>query len=554
MSEKIMNEIGSNPAVLVMYDVRGIQDFIFRTNKISDVMGASRIIERIVPEALNAAIHSLGITNVLLDWENWEEDKEALRFFTDDSISIQMLYEGGGNALVLFRSKILSSQVNRCMARYVLEKSYSLQLAVATVEVGGNYQEDFRAVTRKMSQIKGESPVSRLTGALPIMDIEESTGFPARRANYFGRKELLSYETEQKRKMKRSSTDEKDEKYLDNLVLKKGIDSSIAIVHIDGNNMGSRIKLLMHDEIDYTSAVAKIRQISKNINHQFKDTFDEMKSWVEQQAQKENNHPNSTLYKKSNTIFVRPLLVAGDDITFLCTACVAMTAVKHFCQQISPKVLYQEDGQKPNQDLYGFSVCAGIAFLNSHFPFHTAYEVAEHCCDSAKKRAKENRHSAEISKDIVRVGNWVDFQICSSVHTANFKQFRKEEYQLFDGSVMTLRPYFLGDPNPMVSKACQDYDFSIFEQVYDCFGNPKKIPRSVAQEFKDAFSMGEHEVIAVSSFAKSRKRELPKKAAYMTLRTADNQPVTYAVWYDALEMLDYYVDLEEKNDNTEESN
>lgn len=553
-----MNDSKNQGETLVMYDVRGIQDYIFRTNKIVNVMGASHIIEGIILNSLYAAVQALGLSTdeeeetaeVLLDWEKGcKKDKEMLRFLADDAIKIQVLYEGGGNAFVLFRTKQLCTQVNRFMARIVLEKSYSLQLAVATVPLSSSYYEDFTKVTRKMSEIKGESPVPRLTAALPIMEVEIETGFPAQQFDTrFGKKALVSYETAQKRCKKNQSIIEKQERNLENLITEKGIDSNLAIVHIDGNNMGNRIKNLMNGEKDYTNAIDKIRHISMNINHGFKDTFKITQAVIEKNAKK---HP--AFQKKKTKIFVRPLLVAGDDITFICNAKVALSAVEVFCEDIAAKVLYQEAGQKKNLSLYGFSVCAGIAYMHSHFPFKTAYEVAEQCCESAKKRAKQEQY---LSRE-KRVGNWVDFQICKSVHTANLKEFRRQEYILYDKSVLTLRPYFL----PMKgenkwNEACKDYDFSIFKEAYQYFSNDENIARNVAQAFKQAYTMGIHEVEAVKSFARSRGKKLPKKYSNAFREHVNEKGIRYqeAVWYDALELLDYYVEVNEsEKDNTSKS-
>ena len=46
----------SGGKVLAMYDIRGIQDYIYRTPHIKDAMGASLIIEDILKDALNEEI------------------------------------------------------------------------------------------------------------------------------------------------------------------------------------------------------------------------------------------------------------------------------------------------------------------------------------------------------------------------------------------------------------------------------------------------------------------------------------------------------------------
>ena len=51
--EKDMEE---NQELMALYDVRGIQDYIFRTTKVKDAMGASRCVENLLMEALKQAV------------------------------------------------------------------------------------------------------------------------------------------------------------------------------------------------------------------------------------------------------------------------------------------------------------------------------------------------------------------------------------------------------------------------------------------------------------------------------------------------------------------
>ena len=41
---------------LYMYDVRGIQDYIFRTNKVKEIIGASIIVEKVIIDLFKDAV------------------------------------------------------------------------------------------------------------------------------------------------------------------------------------------------------------------------------------------------------------------------------------------------------------------------------------------------------------------------------------------------------------------------------------------------------------------------------------------------------------------
>lgn len=45
-----------NKEVLAMYDVRGIQSYIFKTNKIKEIIGASVVIDNIILDGLKEYI------------------------------------------------------------------------------------------------------------------------------------------------------------------------------------------------------------------------------------------------------------------------------------------------------------------------------------------------------------------------------------------------------------------------------------------------------------------------------------------------------------------
>ena len=66
------------------------------------------------------------------------------------------------------------------------------------------------------------------------------------------------------------------EKIFDNYVTEKRTDSTLAVVHIDGNNMGLRIRAQIEEIEKYDEAVNTMRRISYRINHSYKKVFEKM--------------------------------------------------------------------------------------------------------------------------------------------------------------------------------------------------------------------------------------------------------------------------------------
>ena len=530
--------------VLVMYDVRGIQNYIFRTAALKDAIGASAIVENIILDALRYAIkkireeESFGILTVELDWYN----EEGVLPFVDDKKDIQVLYIGGGNAYVLMSSRDLAIAVNRRMSFYVMEHTYSLQLAVAMQERHENYSQDYQDLNEEMIRVKTNMKISKPLGALPVMRVETKTGYPLSQT-VDGK--TVSTETRLKKGVgseARNYLSELDKK-IDSFVIEKGRDSQIGVVHIDGNSMGIRIRNLVKNITDYKKAVDIMRAISHQIDSCYKKVFDEMRL--------EFNKKGAALLKKSDENIIMKVLTAGDDITYVCNAKFALASVEYFCKKITQysltDLLYAKgypDGETRESNLKknGFSVCAGIAYIGSHFPFSVGYDVAESCCDNAKKRAKEEQNISEGC-----IGNWVDFHICKNIQSRDLEGLRKREYVTSYGEGLLLRPYFIpvADENEGAFKKIAESAFSFrhFDTAVNYFQDTNKIPRIFIKRMRNTYPLGEKQMNMLWNFMKSRGRELPdtevcKNELYIKIGIEK-----IALWYDALEMSDDYISL-----------
>lgn len=534
-----MREELKNKEVLAMYDVRGIQNYIFRTNRIKEIVGASVLVENIILDGFKAMIDEMGLdkTKYLTDWE--QDDAET--YLNDPEIQMQVLFIGGGNAFVLFRKGSVCEKFNKKLAKYVLDHTYSLQLSAAVVEKTENYAKDYAAINARMIEIKAMMPSSRPMGAFPFMAVDPVTGFPLVEESPY-KEEYVCRESLLKLKHYKKAEDKKDD-LLDNLIKEKGENSFLAMIHIDGNNMGKRIKKIMEHKTDYKDAVKTMREISKNLKTSFEESFEITGQYIDGRKAEIKPGYDGKMYRK--------LILAGDDITFICNAMTAMEAVKVFLQSVSEKVMYEDKELSESENLkeYGLSACAGIAYFRSHFPFRSAYEVAEACCSSAKKRAKEKEHRAGGEAEGA-IGCYLDFQICNHIKTMNLKEHRVKNYQFADRTgMMIYRPYFVSAKvneeindlntrnesydidkvffknlkrfqNQETTKALKSEDHEIIEKHSE-----SEIARSKMKQLRNAYAFGMEEVDKTVTFLKSRKVLFPE----------GTKPET---WYDALEMMD----------------
>lgn len=538
-------------AVLAMYDVRGIQNYIFKTNRVKEIIGASRLVETIIEDAfLEAASTCIKDGIVISQWTECSKVQE-LEIIHDKNVKAQILFIGGGNAYILYQDRDICLAVNRYMSKYVLEHTYSLQLAVAVIDKSDNYYNDYKRLNQEMTRIKQSMPMTKYVGALPITQSDNITGYPLTKGEDG---EKICTEVRLKLKTLETLKKEGKEKFFDSLITQKGEDSQLAIVHIDGNNLGIRIRELMEDKElgdSYEKSVQRMRTISQNIKREFENTFHDMEAYLNNWVQSD---ANTKLKKDGSPVYLRKIILAGDDVTFVCNANIAMSLVEYFVNSISTKLLFERENlsEEENRKRYGFSVCAGIAYIYSHFPFSTGYIVAEECCDSAKKRAKEAQYQVDG-----QAGNWIDFQICKSVQVGNLEKNRSDNYRIHDGSYLLRRPYYLSGKaeNAQMDEQCREYDFKMFKEQMAFFSNSdldkekddkkdkadkedkEKMPRSFVKDMRNTYPYGKNEMDKLILFAKSRDRVMPDGSEEAFIQGV-------AKWYDALEMVDFYVDME----------
>lgn len=537
---------------LAMYDVRGIQDYIYKTAKVQDAIGASAIVEDIISEALKDAVEKEELSYDL----EWYDENGVLPYDVSKAsdTDVQVLYIGGGNAFVSFKDEDICQRINHQMSRYVLEKTYSLQLAIAVTDQTGKYADDYKRIFDEMVRVKADMEVSKPFGALPVMDVEIRTGLPACPVEKKDGDKAIG--TSRETYLKKAKEDQVRDliqraKIFDNYVESKGVDSTLAVVHIDGNNMGLRIRKLIDGIKDYGEAVNKMREISYCINHSYKSVYEQMENYFNGYAGKGDGKKQYNVLK---------ILTAGDDITYVCKGKYALSTVEYFCGEIGKKTM---NGGKKEKDiyLYGFSVCAGVAYIGSHFPFSVGYEVAEACCDSAKDMAKKPENMLPVDQDgevianaeetakagvSYKIGNWVDFQICKNIHTGDLDKTRKLEYVTSHNEKLLIRPYEL----PLLKLDSRNDAINKYENLkknIKYFQDDKNIPHSHAKKLRNLYSSGQEVVNEFAAFLASRGWKMPDGTVNMY--TEDNQ----ALWYDALELFDCFEVVDNEKIQKEET-
>jgi len=539
---------------LAGYDVSGIQNFIFNSPVLKEIIGASHIVYSVLDGTLPRVIEDYAKVHNLKVRVKWKEENGEPKDFLmleDDELAAEVIYVGGGNAYVAYRIKEIGIEITKIFSKTVYEETESLFIAVGFVHVSPD--DDLREVFGKhLPRVLNQNKASMLR-TKPLLNIaitrqDISTGNPVimkKNDEYLTRErdlKLTVYDKNKDKIFKELLPDKTTTSYgfireFDDLVYEKGEDSFIGVVHIDGNNMGDTIHKIMNEsKLSMNDYIKRIRKISNDITQAYIKAFKTMTNRLAEYLEK-------TKKTDKNMLPLRPIIVNGDDITFVCQARLALSLVEIFLKEISKYTL---------NDKYPLSACAGIFYCRSHYPFHFAYELSEQACRNAKNKAKSHakRYNCEVK-------SWIDFAISYQGMTNSLKEVRDRTYNLpelsevvmfktedsnYKGYNLLNRPYLV--TNTSENKI---YELNFFKDLmYYLTKSEKKWPNSKLKELRNAFLVSSVLVEKLLRENKARGRKIYegkyKLPESVVLSGFYDDPI-YTPFFDVIEMLDLYEDM-----------
>lgn len=342
---------------LVLVDIAAKQEYIFSSNKLKDMVGASEIIAR--------------ATDV-------EIIKENCKDFDFDKSKIKDGFSGGGNAYLFFDELETAKEFIKKYSFHLLENYPSLAPYLVPYKMSGDYQKDIAGAKAELDKIRNS--FYPLTHSLNI-GFERLCSSSNIGVNDEGK---ISKATDIKRKMVEKS--KRFNKYLEG----KGYEFSselddiyihnnafISVVHCDINALGEKVKKLDSKE--------KSKEFSKHIDEIMQEAFEKMIDKLIELIKSKPVFAGGIEYKlkKANVLPIRPIILNGDDFTFVSEGRLGVWVSKTFIKEL----------EKASTKYFNEGLCAsaGIAICKAKTPFSRAYQLSEELASKAKTLARKNK-------------------------------------------------------------------------------------------------------------------------------------------------------------------
>lgn len=529
--------------ILLILEVSRKQDYIFSSIHLRDNAARSDIIRYVTSEEF--------FKQAAPEYYNSREN---------------FVYAGGGHTILQFGDRATATRFAEQVTQKAMREYDGLELFAKQME--------YRATDENG---KPATPGQNLVWLSEALEQKKSLRKASFRLTSLGIEKKLKEKDKQKNKTGQEISPEREEwkkirERYDELLKPKGWsfaerfedmqgltdENFIAVVHVDGNSMGKRVKNLYDSETESWDACCdKLRCFSEGIQHDFEAAFREMAAEV---ADYEAANPAGN----TGILPVRPVILAGDDVCFVARGCLGLECAERFMKHLSAKTNPQ-DG-KP------YAACAGVAMVHLKYPFHQVYDLAEALCSSAKKYGVSLCGDGSVSV--------MDWHIEFGQLKENLREIRAD-YQTEDGKRMELRPVVVlegkMDEAARTKMNVRTYDFvrgmcmQMKQAVQEC---GEKIARGKLKELRGAIKQGDLEcryALQDSEITKLLRtifeaqfdtvdKQYAQFAAMLKngkeidkqpFRTFDDgsrnsEPVSHCLFFDAIEMMDHFERLEGK--------
>jgi len=446
-------------------DIGGKQNYIFSSNKLKEIIGASFIMKDGV----------LG-GEVLKSFLAKEESKGILE------------YSGGGNALLSFNNEEKRESFISAYSLDMLKKYPGIQLEFGCAEGDPSKWE---AISKSLNKNLVKNKNSLYSQSRPMkhgiaVDCPLSGEGQETLKKVDGKLQWISKESATK-----LSANEPYKCSLTNYKYASEFDeiggnhekSYIGIVHIDGNGLGSKFAKC--------KSLNEVKKLSDEVKHKLDSCLVKIDNYLVEI--KDTLGLEFAEQDGYQLLPFRPIINAGDDITFVCRGEHALAITEKYMD-----VLNSDADVDGNLSL-SIPNCAGVAIVNTKYPFLRAYSLAEELASEAKTRSR-------VSKDDKRNGEnhksscWINFMIAGTGYTGDYDEMIKNYYPDYE------KPKVRGPYELHNGEMSLDHLKSVLLNMKE-----KKWPNNKLQEIKSLLTKSDAEKDLFVEQMKARDLTMDKK-------------------------------------------
>jgi hypothetical protein len=385
--------------------VQGIQDFIFKTNELKHIVGASELVEQICTTAFD---------------EYGKNGESVVR--------------AAGNIKFIFEKEEDCAKAVREFPKKVMTMAPGITISQAVVPLGDDFGKAIDDI-EALLKVQRNKPSRSVTTGLIGIKRANNTGLPIVRVQEEDKKVVYKDESTVqkecfqdvkglcKNSFGKESLRDKEVAYNVSDITDKN--DWIAIIHADGNGLGKVVQV-----------VGKQKNVFKEFSYQL--------DIATKEAANKAFASVADKFKEKTIIPIRPVVLSGDDMTVIIRGDLALDYANAFITAFEDSTRHHLGTILQNQHVFAedrdyLTACAGIAYIKSSYPFYYGYQLAEDLCGQAKKDTK-SIYGAETNH---LPPSCLMFHKVQDSFIVDYKEIVERELTAKDGLSFKAGPYYI---------------------------------------------------------------------------------------------------------------
>ena len=427
--------------VVTILDTTGIQPYIFGSNRLRENVGASYLVSQATDKWVKQVFKDLKKN------QNWKiqipDQPEDKPYIEDGELTAELVYAGGGNTVLLFKTFDDAKEFTRKLSRKILEEAPGINLVAAHKEFNWGSKSLYKVIQDVMKNDIDRSKQQRIASD-PLLGLGVTAACRSTQLVAMGMSEkfeedgayLISREIQNKLEVVPFANHELEKTFrsnykfplrTDQMGRASGDSSYVAVVHADGNRMGDRFQEIGKDK-DNRAYITAVRKLSHDINQAGIKALREVIRILEKGIEK------GKFDITDNYLPLRPIVYGGDDVTFVCDGRLGIELAALYLKEFEKQVVSYGDK---------LTACAGVCIVKSHYPFARAYKLSEDLCGSAKKYAKNKAKDKNNFTGQELDFSAIDWHLAASGLIGSVSDIREREYQISKDKLLYMRPVLL---------------------------------------------------------------------------------------------------------------